>query len=310
MTAGGNLETFAGKRVIDFNDRGDISDFAIVAPRLRCEYDGDHSLRDLLAIMLDTPGVAATTALIFGLWAENGETYEVSPATAIEMLVAMKDKLPAITALFFGDITSEENEMSWIQQGEYSAIWSAFPRLEQFQVRGGNNLKLGAINHQILDTLVIQTGGMPRSVMREALAANAPLRHFELWLGAEDYGSDTSVEDLADLFAGKLFPSLETLGLRNSEYSDDIATALVASPLLDRIKTLDLSMGTLTDKGARALAESGRLGQLEKLDISHHYVSAEVVALLRRATPNPVADDPQEAEEWDGEKQYYVAVGE
>lgn len=310
MTVGGNLGSFAGKPVVDFKASGDISDFGAVAPRLRCEYDGDHSLTDLLAEMLDAPGVASTSALIFGLWAENGETYEVSPKPAIEMLVAMKYKLPAITALFFGDIISEENEISWIEQGDYSAIWSAFSRLEQFWVRGGNKLRLGAVDHALLETLVIETGGMSRSVVREALAANAPLRHFELWLGADEYGADSSVEDFADLFADKLFPRLETLGLRNSEYSDAIAKALAASPLLDRIKTLDLSMGTLTDEGARALAESGRLGKLEKLDISHHYVSPGTVELLRATTPNLIADEPQEADEWDGKKQYYVAVGE
>ena len=310
MTVGANLEEFAGKPVVDFRNPGDITDFASVAPRLRCEYEEKHSLRDLLAVMLDAPGSPETSALVFGLWAEDGETYEVSPAPAIEMLIAMKDRLPALDAVFFGDIVSEENEISWIGQSDYAAIWSAFPQLRQFRVRGGNNLSLGMIDHQLLDTLVVETGGLPRSVLREALSANAPIRHLELWLGAEEYGADTSVDDLADLLSGTLFPKLEVLGLRDSEYADAIAEALVSSPLLDRLKTLDLSMGTLTDAGARALAESGRLGGLERLDISYHYVSPEVVELLRAATPNLIADDPQKAEDWRGEKQYYVAVGE
>ncbi|WP_442681106.1 STM4015 family protein [Sphingomonas sp. ASY06-1R] len=310
MTVSGNLEVFAGKPVVDFKTAGDIGDFSRVAPRLRCEYDSDDSLQDLLATMLKADGVAATSALVFGLWSESGETYEVRPTTAVELLIAEKDKLPAIDALFFGDIISEENEISWIEQTDYGAMWGAFPRLSQFWVRGGNGLRLGRIDHEHLDTLVIQTGGMSRALLHEALAVNAPIRHLELWLGAEDYGADSSVEDFSDLFGDKLFPKLETLGLRNSEYSDAIAQALVAAPLLDRIKTLDLSMGTLTDAGAKALAESGRLGKLEKLDISHHYVSPEGVALLRRATPNLVADDAEEVDEWDGEKHYYVAVGE
>jgi hypothetical protein len=310
MTVSGNLETFAGKHVVDVNAVGDISDFGAVAPRLRCAYGETRTLRDALAAMLDAPGVESTRALVFGLWAENGESYEVSPAPAIELLVARKNKLPALAALFFGDITSEENEMSWIEQTDYSALWSAFPQLEQFWVRGGNKLALGAIKHQMLDTLVVQTGGMARTVLQEALAVDAPIRHFELWLGAEDYGADTSVADFADLFAGKLFPGLQTLALRNSEYSDEIAKGLAVSPLLDRLRNLDLSMGTLTDAGARALADSGRLGKLERLDISHHYVSPSVLESLRGATPNLVADDPQEADEWDGEKHYYIAVGE
>ena len=310
MTVSGNLETFAGKHVVDFTAAGDISDFGAVAPRLRCEYGESRTLRDVLATMLEAPGVEKTRALVFGLWAENGESYEVSPAPAIELLLSQKNKLPGLAALFSGDIISEENEISWIEQGDYSAIWNAFPQLEQFWVRGGNKLALGAIRHRMLDTLAIQSGGLPGSVVREALAAEAPIRHFELWLGTEDYGADTSVADFADLFAGKLFPGLQTLALRNSQYSDDIAKALAVSPLLDRIRILDLSMGTLTDAGARALAQSGRLGTLEKLDISHHYVSPAVVELLRAATPNLIADDPQQPDDWDGEPHYYVAVSE
>jgi hypothetical protein len=310
MTVSGNLENFAGKPVVDFKTAGDISDFSRVAPRLRCEYDSKDSLPDMLGAMLKADGVAATSALVFGLWSEGGETYEVRPTSTVELLIAEKDKLPAIDALFFGDIISEENEISWIEQTDYGALWSAFPRLAQFWVRGGNGLRLGKIDHEHLDTLVVETGGMPRALVHEALAANAPIRHFELWLGADDYGADSSVDDFADLLADRLFPKLETLGLRNSEYSDEIAKALASSPLLDRIKTLDLSMGTLTDAGAKALAESGRLGKLEKLDISHHYVSPEGIAMLRRATPNLVADDAEEVDGWDGEKHYYVAVGE
>lgn len=310
MTIHGNLETFAGKRVVDFKKKGDVRDFATTAPRLRCAYDEDHELRDLLALLLDEPGVAATEALVFGLWAEGGETYEVSPKAAIEMLVAKKAQLPAIKALFFGDIISEENEISWIEQGDYAAIWGAFPALEHFVARGGNGLQLGKINHDRLHTVVIETGGLPKTVVREVLAANAPIRHLELWIGEENYGADTSVEDFRDLFAGKLFPQLHTLGLRNSTYSDAIAEALASAPILDRIQVLDLSMGTLTDRGARALIGSVKLGGLANLVISHHYVSPAVVDELRAATPHLVADEPQEAEEWDGKLQYYIAVGE
>lgn len=305
-----NLTEFQGRPVKDFRQAGDIADFSKVCPRLRCEYDDTSTLRDFLAEMLDQPGVAATEALVFGVWMERGESFEVSPVAAIEMLVAMKDQLPAIRGLFMGDIISEENEISWIEQTDYSAIWGAFPKLEQFTARGGNNLRLGKINHQALRTLVIQAGGLSQVVVREALEANAPLEHLELWLGDENYGANTTVADFADLLAGRLFPKLRTLGLKNSEYSDAIAEALATAPLLDRIAVLDLSMGTITDRGARALLAGGKLGRLETLDISHHYVSEAVLAELRAATPNLVANDAQTPDEWDGQLQYYVAVGE
>ena len=311
MTVHENLNSFAGKPVVDYKKTGDVRDFTTTAPRLRCDYDDTFELRDFLALMLDEPGAGAAQAIVFGAWTENGESYQATPTGAIEMLVAKKDHLPDLTALFFGDIISEENEISWIEQGDYSAIWAAFPRLEHFVARGGNSLRLGTINHSNLQRLVIEAGGLPLSVVRDALSANAPIRHLELWLGSDEYGGNTSVADFADLFAGKLFPDLHTLALRNSEYSDALAEALAEAPILDRIKVLDLSMGTISDKGVRALIGSGKLGRLEKLDISHHYASPEMVAELSRATPNLVADEPLTAEdEGDGEFYYYIAVSE
>lgn len=305
-----NLKTFAGKPVVDFKRPGDIQDFAAVTPRIRCDYDDKATLVDFLSAMFDQPGVAATTALVIGLWMEKGESYDVTPDRALELLVARKDRLPDLTALFIGDIISEENEISWIKQTDLAPIWAAFPKLAEAGIRGGDGLRLGRINHDVLRKLVIQTGGLPKAVLQDALEINAPLEHLELWLGTDDYGGDTKIADLEPLMAGGLFPRLKTLGLCDSEYSDDIAIRLAASPVLERISTLDLSRGTLTDKGARALIASGHLNHLDRLDISHHYVTMEVLAELKRATPNLVADDPQTPDDWDGNPHYYVAVSE
>lgn len=305
-----NLTAFAGKPVVDYKKAGDVRDFTTTTPRLRCEYDGDLELRDYLALMLDEPGVGETEAIVFGAWMEDGEAYDVTPTSMIEMLVSLKDRLPDLRSLFFGDIISEENEISWIGQGDYSAIWAAFPRLEECVIRGGNGLSLGKINHRSLHSLVIQAGGLPLGIVREALSANAPIRHLELWLGDENYGTNTSVADFADLFAGKLFPDLHTLALRNSQYSDALAEALAEAPILDRIKVLDLSMGTISDKGVQALAASSKVGRLEKLDISHHFAGADAVEALRRATPNLLAEEALQPEEWGGELHYYIAVSE
>lgn len=306
----GNLSSFGGLPVVDFTGNGAALDVTRNCPRLRCEYDGELDLRDLLAMLFDQPGADGLSALVFGLWAEGGETYEVSPQHALDMLVTFRNRLPALKHLFVGDIVSEENEMSWIDQGDYAAIWGAFPRLEEIGIRGGNNLSLGTINHQQLRKIAVETGGLDRAALREALGANAPITHFEVWLGDEGYGANTSVEDFGGLFAGELFPRLETLALRNAQYADDLAIAAAQSPLIERIKVLDLSMGTLTDKGAAALIASGKLGQLERLDIAFHYVTPEMVDELSRHTPNLVADNPQQPDDWDGEPHYYVAVSE
>ncbi|MFV0476631.1 MAG: hypothetical protein ACK5ME_02210 [Parahaliea sp.] len=305
-----NLKKFAGLPVKDYLKTGDITDFSTICPRVRCEYHGGKDLPDYLNLLFNEAGIETTLALVFGMWTNNGDTYEASPQSALDMMVSYKDHLPALKAFFAGDIISEENEISWIGQGDYSAVWSAFPRLEAFTVRGGNSLALGAISHQALRKIVIQTGGLDRKNLQEALAAIAPIEHFEVLLGDDNYGANTSPDDFGELLNDKLFPRLHTLGLCNSQYSDDLAEAIVKSPLLDRIKVLDLSLGTLTDRGAKALIDSGRLGHLERLDITHHYVSSDVVAELARYTPELIANDAQEPDVWDGETHYYVAVSE
>jgi hypothetical protein len=304
-----NLTEFAGKPVQDFKEAGAIADFSAVAPRIRCAYDEEETLTDYLALLLEQPGAQAIEALVFGVWMDGGEAVDVTPQETVELLVASKDRLPNLKALFIGDTTSEENEISWIAQSDHSAIWAAFPKLEIFCARGANDLRLGQINHQNLHTLVVQSGGLPSIVVREALAANAPFRHFELWLGVDYYGANTSVSDFAPLLEGKLFPGLETLALRNCAYADELAEALAEAPILDRIETLDLSMGTLSDRGAKALLASPKLKRLKKLDVSLCFVSDELIAQLAAAGPTLVAEDMR-LSHCRGEDDFYVAVSE
>ena len=307
-----NLTEFYGLPVVDFKQPGDISgsDFSKVSPRVRCDYDDEETLVDFLARLFAEPGISDITALVLGAWMENGESYEVTPQKALEFLVSKKDILPNLRALFIGDIISEENEISWIGQSDMAPIWAAFPKLEEIYIRGANELKLSRINHKTLRKLVLQTGGLPKEVVAEALEANAPLEHLELWFGTDDYGGNSDIADLEPLMSGQLFPALKYLGLCNSQYSDAIAARLASSPLMERIETLDLSRGTLTDVGAQALIASGQIGRLKKLDISYHFVSDAVVADLAKATPLLIHDDPQQPEEYNGEKHYYVAVSE
>lgn len=311
MSMYGNLTEFFGKPVRDFQNSGDIADFGGVAPRIRNDWeDESRRLADMLGPMLDEPGGAAIEALVFGFWNEHGAAGEATPAEAIELLVSRKSALPNLKALFIGDIISEENEISWINHDDLSAIWGAFPGLEHVVVRGANGLRLGQINHPRLNTLILQSGGLPAPLVREALAANAPLTHLELWLGEQNYGSNTTVADFSALLAGELFPQLKRLGLCNSDYQDDIAEAMATAPIVERLEALDLSKGVLTDRGAQALAQSGRLGHLKKLDISHHFVSEEAVAALSAATPALDASDPQEADVYGDDVYRYVFVSE
>jgi hypothetical protein len=229
----------------------------------------------------------------------------------VEALVAAREKLPKLTALFLGDITYEECEISWIQQSDVSPLFGAYPALEHFRVRGGNGLALGAIRHDRLKSLVVESGGLDAGVVRDVLRSELPaLEHLELWLGTDNYGANTTIADLDPLFAGDLFPTLRYLGLRDSDLENEIAQAVAQSPLLERIRVLDLSLGVLGDTGAQALLDAPAVAKLEKLDIHHHYCSQEIV---KRLEALPIAVDASEAEtpdEYDGEEQRYVAVGE
>jgi len=147
--------------------------------------------------------------------------------------------------------------------------------------------------------------------LRAVLQSEFPaLEHLELYLGEENYGFDFAVADLEPLLSGIVFPNLRSLGLRDSEIADDIATAIANAPILSRLRVLDLSLGTLSDVGARALLGSPGLRKLQKLDLHHHYISPELVSQLKKLGPEVDASDPKEADEDGGEEYRYVAVGE
>lgn len=191
-------------------------------------------------------------------------------------------------------------------------MWEALPALEELRIRGGEGLSLGQVRHRCLKTLVIQTGGLPASVLHEIAAADLPqLEHLELWLGEENYGWDGSVEDIKGLLEPGKFPKLTYLGLRDSEIADDIAKVAARAPLLEQLNILDLSMGTLSDEGAHALAESELVKTLVLLDISHHYVSDEGLAALNRLGIQVNAAGLQKEDIFlDGEVYRYIAVSE
>ena len=86
--------------------------------------------------------------------------------------------------------------------------------------------------------------------------------------------------------------------MRDCEWADDLAVALVDAPILARIKVLDLSLGNLGDRGALALAAAPVAAGLESIDIHHHYVSDEAVAKLNALGPRINAEDREEPDMW------------
>jgi hypothetical protein len=262
---------------------------------------------DALAKYLDDHRVETIKAIVLGMPGEAGETFEKT----IEVLVANSAKLTGLRGIFLGDIIQEENEMSWIEQGDVGKILAAFPHLEELRVRGGQGLSITPTTNPGLKRLIIETGGMPKSVLQSLAKCKLPkLEHLELWLGDDGYGWDGSLEDIKPLIEPGLFPSLKSLGLSNSVIQNEIAAAIADAPILDQLASLDLSKGVLTDEGAKPLLASARVRQLPSLDLHHNYLTEATIKLFNMMDTKVNTADQQEPDVWDGEANYYVAVGE
>ena len=304
-----HVQEFVGKPVKQWEPNEAIDDPSGTAYRIAVSYDEpDITWGEKFAAFLSLPAASQVTGIVVGIWGDTSKG-ELSADDVVEALVAARDKLPLLQALFIGDVISEEFEISWIKQTDMSPIFDAYPGLEHFRVRGGEALRLGPLKLDRLKSLIIETGGLDVSVVRDVTSSNLPeLEHLELWLGDDNYGANTEMVDLAPIFSGRLFPNLRILGLRDSQLSDAIAVAISQSPVLERLRVLDLSLGTLSDAGAAAFLTSPGITGLEFLDLHHHYCSEEMVSKLEGLGIKLDVSDSQEADDSDGER--YVAIGE
>ncbi|MFE4620082.1 MULTISPECIES: STM4015 family protein [Streptomyces] len=327
MTIGKYQHEFHGLPVFDFPGASADTESTASAPVALPEADAvawrisaptysepeDELWEPLFERFLKTVDPQRVRALVVGGW---DEAYETSSAAIVAALIAARDRLTDLRAVFLGDMTGEDCEISWIVQSDVTPLLAAYPALREFGVRGGTELAFPAIRHEGLETLVVETGGLPAEVVRGIAGSELPaLENLELWLGTDNYGGDSTAGDLAPLLAGTGFPALRRLGLCNSVIQDEIAAAVAGAPVVARIERLDLSMGALTDEGAAALLDGQPLTHLSHLDLSHHYLSEAVCERVRAAlAPHGVTvvlDDAQEPEDWgDGELHRYVAVAE
>lgn len=252
-------------------------------------------------------------AIVVGGWSEP---YETSSAHVLEALTAAAAELPALRSLFIGDMTFEDCEISWIVQSDLTGLLTAFPRLEYLGVRGGTQLALNPVRHEHLRALVVESGGLPVTVVRAVGASDLPaLTDLELWLGTENYGADSTIDDLDPILAGVRLPRVTRLALVNSDLEDVIAAAVANAPIVRQLRDLDLSRGVLLDTGAEALLAGQSLTHLDSLDLHHNYLSDGMRERLRAAlAPSGVrlnleSDDADE-DECDGTIYRSVAVGE
>ncbi|GHJ45216.1 hypothetical protein Cs7R123_25580 [Catellatospora sp. TT07R-123] len=278
MTINEHISRFAGLPVTAFDPHLDVpADPAAYAWRVDTDYDGGAELFKLrFDGLVNADWAHRVTALVIGEW---GEAYDHT--APIDALVAAADRLPALRALFVGEMTFDEQEISWIQQGDVTPLLRAYPRLEILSVRGAEGLRLEPLRHDRLRELTIESGGLPAHVVRAVGECELPaLQHLELWLGTDNYGGDATADDLAPILSGTRLPALTSLALRDAELADQFAAAVAGAPVVARLERLDLSLGVLTDVGGAALLAGQPLTHLKQLDLHHHFLSETMMDRL------------------------------
>jgi hypothetical protein len=241
MTISDHATSFANRNVETFDPEVGISDPVGTAYLLRVEWDEINvDITKNLELLLQDPQANQLEALVIGPWTQ--QMYECSSSIVVNALVAAKERLTSLKAVFIGDITYEESEISWINQSDISPLLAAYPNLEVLQVRGGKGLAFSSLS-------------------------------------------------------GNLFPKLTYLGLCDSEYSDDIAKAIVQAPIIQRIKVLDLKLGTLSDEGAEALLNCPAVNQLGTLNVAENFLSDETLERLKQLNVEVIADEQKEEED-------------
>lgn len=295
-----NAKTFAGRTVEDYK-AGQTGDKIY---RFRSDYENDQ-FEAHLKEFLSSDQASQAIALVIGAWSAE-EMYDTDPKEVIAILKEYKDTLSQLKALYLGDVVSEENEMSWIQQTDISPLFEIFPNLEYLRSRGSQGLQLTNPSHEKLRALAIESGGLDISVLRSVSTGHFPeLEHLELWLGIEDYQGNCTVQDLQPILSGTVFPKLKYLGIRNYQYIDEVCSVIVSAPVLQRLEVLDLSLGILTDVGAKALLKLPTDTKLQRLILNYHFISDELVEQLKALPFEVEIGDLQTEDEW-----RYVAVGE
>jgi hypothetical protein len=260
---------FADRQVVNFEPGMKIVNPQKTAYALREERgwgysDRQFSLEDRGYALLQDARVNEVEALVFG--------YGICVSDYVQFLVELHQWFDGLKALFLGDIEDREQIISNLSFGQdISPILSAYPDLEILQIRCGgygNGLYFSQGCHENLKVLRIESSGLNRSAITSLCQLELPaLEYLELWTGSQEYGSDSTIEDVMPIISGERFPKLKYLGIKNCEYTNDVVVELGNSSLMKSLLELDLSMGTLDLEGFLKLINSRNFNNIDKLNI-------------------------------------------
>jgi predicted DNA-binding WGR domain protein len=323
--AKGGKPPAALKKIVDTHGKKWLGDFAkedasikvtwthgafIDTARIAASYDdsGGMSVDAQIRALLRLDAAKFLRELVIGLADAEGDN-DYGPAIAALVKAGMR---PSLRKLVIGDFEyPDESEISWATIGDVGRAAPLLPNLEELRIQGG---KIGLSNLALpkLRSLIVHTGGLPGPAARAIGAAKLPeLTHLEVWFGTEDYGGTSDLAAIKPLLSGAGFPKLESLGLMNATFQDDIAKAASGSKILKQLSSLDLSMGTMTDEGAGAiLAAADRFAHLTKLNLEDNYLSEDMAKDIKKALPNAQTGKQRKADTYDDKLHHYVSVGE
>jgi hypothetical protein len=189
----------------------------------------------------------------------------------------------SLSRLHLGDV--EEIDMDHHLIGAVGEpITCAFPSLTWLKVHSGaqgddGNFSLAGLALPKLETLVVETCAMTSQRLADILAADLPaLTHLELWFGGADRDAGATLDDLAPLLDGKVFPKVTHLGLKNLDFSSALAKRLTTSAIRARLVELDLGMGTLGDDDVPTLKVLGET--IASIGVDDSYFSEEALVEL------------------------------
>ncbi len=242
-----------------------------------------------------------------GLWGESDDS--VQPI--IDMFVKNKNKFNKLEEIYFGDMTYEENECSWIEQGNYEEFLKNMTQLKSLTIKGSNSLRLGKVKHNNLTSLELISGGLNLETIKDLISCDFPsLEKLVLYLGVDDYGFDGDVKDIIPLLSKYKFPRLKTLGIVNSDEQDKVVEIVLNSDILPQLDNLLFSFGVLTDKGGEIILNNAdKLKHLKKLDLHYNYLSEEMIKKLKNLPCKTDLSDSNYEKDMD-EYDYYPILTE
>lgn len=261
-------------------------------------FDGETS--DLLEDVLAHPSGRFIVEFAFQ---SNGDPNENDLQSIIDVLA--RHAPPTTRKITFGD---NVDQISWHHTGNLARLWPRVQGLTTFEIETGE-FEVGAMSLPALERAVFITGGLTASCGKDIATAKLPsVKHLEIYYGTANYGGTCTLEDVLPLLERTDLPNLRYLGLKNSEFADDIARAMKGAKVLAGLETLDLSRGTMSDAGALALAAArDSLKHLKRLDLTRNFLTDEGIRAVQGLCPVVITDDQEDAEDEDDR---YVSISE